>query len=139
MRERRRGEEEAMMNRYRQILALLLCAALFFAAAVPGFAEDASAEKPELPDAEAQAGPAEEVPEEKPGLLDDAALTGLVEGFLQERGIPCEHLHRAVHSVQDLLRSPLLCAVQRLQGAVQSEELSVLIYLPYPLRKRIRR
>ncbi len=92
MRERRRGEEEAMMNRYRQILALLLCAALFFAAAVPGFAEDTSAEKAELPDAEAQAGPAKEVPEEKPGLLDDAALTGLVEGFLQERGIPTERV-----------------------------------------------
>ncbi len=72
MRERRRGEEETIMNRYRQFLALLVCAALFFAAAAPCFAEDAA--------------------EEKTGLLDDKALTELVEGFLKERGIPGERV-----------------------------------------------
>ena len=61
-----------MMNRYRQILALLVCAALLFAAAVPGFAEDA--------------------PAEKDRLLDDKALTEMVEGFLKERSIPSERV-----------------------------------------------
>ena len=55
---------------YRQILTLLVCAALFFTAALPGFAEDA----------------------DKAGLLDDKALTELVEGFLKERGIPAERV-----------------------------------------------
>ncbi len=68
MREKRGGEGETIMNRYRQILALLLCAALFFTAAAPGFAEEAAGEKT--------------------GLLDDKALTELVEGYLKESGIP---------------------------------------------------
>lgn len=70
------------MNRYKQILALLLCAALFFAAVIPGFAEDAALE---------QTAPPENAAAE-PGLLDDKALTELVEGYLQERGIPGERV-----------------------------------------------
>lgn len=51
-----------------RVLALLLCAALLSALALPALAE------------------------EKKGVVDDAALTEMVEGFLREQGIPTDRV-----------------------------------------------